>query len=370
MKFIKFLQRALILMFVLLFSFMFLYLYKNEDSSLNDKEYTEIQEIALDDNKTENNPIEEKIIVQEEKVIEKNQESEQKNKKTKKSKVANKFYYNNLNSYAKLIYNSLNANKNNLKSGTTEIKLSNDLAELIEQSGNVEEAFSAAVNAFEFDNPDVFYIDASKLMFYYEKNGFGNYKIYLKHGDQYNNFLLDGFQDETKIINAENEINIIANEILDDANKVGDDYDKVLYVHDWLTSNVKYDQTLSNKNKDSIYGAIKEGEAVCGGYAKAFKYLLDRLNINCIIVQGVGTNELGQENHAWNLVELDGKWYGVDCTWDDPIIVGNLTNYTEKKYYTYFLKGQSVFNSDHKQYENFYGTSIKLNYPKLNLEDY
>ena len=24
-------------------------------------------------------------------------------------------------------------------------------------------------------------------------------------------------------------------------------------------------------------------------------------------------------DHAWNLVELDGKWYHLDATWDDPM---------------------------------------------------
>ena len=52
----------------------------------------------------------------------------------------------------------------------------------------------------------------------------------------------------------------------------------------------------------------------------------------------------------------------------EGISIGN--NYVEKKYYTYFLKGQNVFNKDHKQYEKFYETNIKLTYPELNSEDY
>ena len=97
---------------------------------------------------------------------------------------------------------------------------------------------------------------------------------------------------------------------------------------------------------------------------------MDRLSINNIIVQGIGANEQGQEHHAWNYVQLNGNWYGIDCTWDDPIIIGDLTNYTEKNYYTYFLKGQKVFNNDHKPFETFYGTNLKIYYPELNLENY
>lgn len=48
------------------------------------------------------------------------------------------------------------------------------------------------------------------------------------------------------------------------------------------------------------------------------------MNIPCIIVIGKATNTKGQtENHAWNYVQINEKWYAVDCTWDDPVIVGN-----------------------------------------------
>ncbi|MBR6253443.1 MAG: hypothetical protein IKR04_06385, partial [Clostridia bacterium] len=30
--------------------------------------------------------------------------------------------------------------------------------------------------------------------------------------------------------------------------------------------------------------------------------------------------KVSSENHVWNAVMLDGKWYHLDLTWDDPII--------------------------------------------------
>lgn len=60
------------------------------------------------------------------------------------------------------------------------------------------------------------------------------------------------------------------------------------------------------------YGALMEGQAVCQGYAYAFKMLCDQAQIPCWIVTGYY-----KEPHAWNYVLLNGNYYQVDITWDD-----------------------------------------------------
>lgn len=378
MKFIRFLQSIVTLMFVLLFSVMFIYMHSDENEAKYKKTYVEIEEGTIfeenndvtEKNIVENNIVENTIENEEEKILESEYKPQSSNTTNKQLNITNKFYYSNLDEYSKLIYNGLEANRASLKTGTAEIIISNDFSEAIERSENIEKIFSAAVNAFEFDNPELFYLDSSKLLLYYEKSTFGNYKIYIKQGDEYGNYILSSFKNENGVNNAQSKLNSVVNEIINNANSKPDDYSKILYIHDWLVSNVKYNEELNKENKDNIYGAIVEGEAVCGGYSKAFKYLLDKVNINCIIIQGIGQNSETQENHAWNYVELNGKWYGVDCTWDDPVIVGDVTNYTEKVYYTYFLKGKNEIESDHMQFDTFYGTNIKIKYPELSNENY
>lgn len=44
---------------------------------------------------------------------------------------------------------------------------------------------------------------------------------------------------------------------------------------------------------------------------------MDLLDIECVTVEGTAYN--GTEDHAWNMVRLDGDWYCVDVTWDDPV---------------------------------------------------
>ncbi len=64
------------------------------------------------------------------------------------------------------------------------------------------------------------------------------------------------------------------------------------------------------------YGAFVNHNVVCQGYALAFKVLMDRAGIPCCYVKSDAMN------HAWNMVQLDGNWYHVDVTWDDPSYVG------------------------------------------------
>ena len=279
-----------------------------------------------------------------------------------------KFYYNQLDDYSKLIYKSLEEQKEKLKTGNSIIELPNKLSEIIETS-NVQAIFSIAANAFEYDNPDIFYLDISKLTLYYQKDNHGNYKIYIKHNEEYSNYLIDSFSNKEQVEIAESNINNIVEQIKNEIQGM-DTQNKIRYIHDWLVGNIKYDETLNKTNRSNIYGAFIEKEITCAGYAKAFKYIVDELNIECIIVQGRATSNTGTENHAWNYIQLDNKWYGVDCTWDDPIIIGGNESDKNKIYYTYYLKGKNVFNNSHKPFETFYSTNVEINYPKLEQKDY
>lgn len=89
-------------------------------------------------------------------------------------------------------------------------------------------------------------------------------------------------------------------------------YWKVYAVHYHLVRSCAYDESLGNV-AHTAYGALVCGSAVCQGYSSAFELILKRLGIPCITVVSQ------QMNHDWNMVFVDGYWYHVDLTWDDPI---------------------------------------------------
>ena len=93
--------------------------------------------------------------------------------------------------------------------------------------------------------------------------------------------------------------------------------DKVLFVHDYLVANTEYDKDGYESGKYSrdifnLYGVFGNNLAVCQGYAHAASYLLNRFGVTC----GVASSD--KANHAWNVVKINGKWYHMDVTWDDP----------------------------------------------------
>ncbi|WP_155965432.1 transglutaminase domain-containing protein, partial [Streptococcus ruminantium] len=89
------------------------------------------------------------------------------------------------------------------------------------------------------------------------------------------------------------------------------DVEKVKAAHDWLVDNVDY---VARSGQDqSAYSALVEKKTVCAGYGHGLKLLLDKMNIPSQTLVGPA----GGERHLWNVVELDGKWYHVDATWDD-----------------------------------------------------
>lgn len=98
-------------------------------------------------------------------------------------------------------------------------------------------------------------------------------------------------------------------EVLAQIPEGADDYDKVMTVYTYIIDNTEY---VVSDDDQSIAGTFWKKQAVCAGYAGAVQYLLERLNIPCIYVEGDAVNS--DQGHAWNIVQLNGQYYYVDVT--------------------------------------------------------
>lgn len=125
------------------------------------------------------------------------------------------------------------------------------------------------------------------------------------------------------------------------------DLEKIIALHDWLILNCTYDE--ENYYNDTIpsvdytaYGALVNGIAVCDGYTKAYDLLLREAGITTYRVVGEANGPKGWEGHSWNIVKLNGKYYHIDATWDDPDSMA-----PESVWYNYMLKSDSRMMHDH-----------------------
>ncbi|MDR2078956.1 MAG: hypothetical protein LBP74_04450 [Treponema sp.] len=140
-------------------------------------------------------------------------------------------------------------------------------------------------------------------------------------------------------------------------------FDRVKKAHDWVALNIQYnaESYWSNTIPGQDYlDVLKTGMAVCAGYANVFKAVCDEMGIKTEIVSGYGRgvsfsvfgDEPVRTNHDWNMVEIEGSWYLLDCTWDSGYMNGrkNVRKYTtnylflkpEQMIYTHYPENPEV----------------------------
>ena len=285
----------------------------------------------------------------------------------------NKYYYNQLDNTAKLIYDTIESNLSNMTSGNYEIKLSSQIADVLYEDygeNKLDTSFQSAWDALMLDRVDTFFIDVTKVNLKMRKTTYGKkvtYALSIAPADS-NGYLANGIENKEKVHAILNEIKETRDSIVKSLN--GIDYNKIMHAHDWIINNLQYEQNITNNNVYNLYGALIEKSAVCEGYAEALKYILDEVDIPCVLVSGTATNSEGKtERHEWNYVQLYGKWYAIDSTWDDPVVKG--TGYVSDSIkHRYFLVGSNEMNKNHFTNGQMTESGQKFVYPTIEIEKY
>ena len=288
--------------------------------------------------------------------------------------LSQSFYYNQLNNYGKIIYDGLKENKEQLKTGTYVIDYDTAFNTLLHMEGGEEqlnEAFQSAWNAFSYDDTALFYIDVSKMTLLKETTTLGGletHRISIGPG-QNTSYLKEEFNTEEKVNLAEEYIQGIVDQVIEQTDQ-DNSVLKAEKVHNLLVSIIEYEDASNNTNQFTIYGALHDRKAVCEGYARAFKYLMEQINVLCVLVSGTATNSQGEtETHAWNYIQISNQWYAVDVTWDDPVVVGG-GEVTVDMMYQYFLKGSETFFTNHTEDGVISEGSMEFSFPMLSVTDY
>lgn len=131
------------------------------------------------------------------------------------------------------------------------------------------------------------------------------------------------------------------------------DYEKALWFHDWLINNARYDSSLSYYSSD---GVLLRGTGVCDSYSKALVKLLNATGVDCTYYSS------SEMYHSWNKVNMDGEWYFVDATWDDPVVSGSTAAVSGYENHIYFGLPEELLSFDHTFEPDGQCTAYESNY--------
>lgn len=134
-------------------------------------------------------------------------------------------------------------------------------------------------------------------------------------------------------------------------------YDKVKAIYDYICEHTVYDHENLNDNsyklKYTAYAALINEKAVCQGYALLFYRMALESGADSRLISGLGNGGA----HGWNIVQINGKYYNIDATWDAGV-----------ENYQYFLKCEEHFQG-HVRDGEYASEEFLMSYP-MAQEDY
>lgn len=297
------------------------------------------------------------------------------------------WFYGQLSAQGQKIYNALDSmyNNNIMLDGRGSYDLvannviDNETAKkYIDGDRTLFNDFAAAKDAWDLEHPEAWYVDSSYLSLRTTQDGNNNYHVYIGPGRS-DNYYVRGVNNSDDVIQKTNELNSIVNEIV--SNATGTDAEKIKYVHNRIINTISYrfetECTKGNAGYVRTTYALATHEGVCEAYSRSMQLILQKLGIDCVPVHGIQTS--GEpEAHMWNAVKLNGNWYVVDATWDDPvgvdkngnIIYTNANGVDGGETETYLLVGKDIIGSNWHESGIVSSGNKEFKYPEISEISY
>ncbi len=241
------------------------------------------------------------------------------------------------------------------------------------------QAFGAAVDSFRYDHMEYFYVDWDMLSVNVTKTAGGEFSVEIGAGRS-DSYLLEKNADKIEpMVQAYNEqlAEMATNVRLKiDGLSETTDKEKSKIVHDAVCERVTYSFCESDADFApyirTAYGALVNGYAVCEGYARLYKAVMNEIGMDCELINGYVFAGESFEPHMWNYVRAseadetgsEGVWYAVDTTIDDGYLPGK-GNTEGATGYGYFWKTSDVFELDHMESPLVSSVQYRMPYPKL-----
>lgn len=211
--------------------------------------------------------------------------------------------------------------------------------------------FDKVYEYFLYDHAEIFYLRSADRQYSYA--GFGkdvSYKSYT--------LSFDYTYGRATVERMRGEMGESARGLLAAADGMTGELEKERALHDALVRHCQYDLAAAERVTEdpgstspsfTAYGALVRGSAVCDGYARAMKMLLGSVHIESLYVTGTAKSGGDWERHGWNMAQIDGRWYFLDATFDDPVLMDQkgdvLPSPRKKVSHRYF---NFISRSDHR----------------------
>ncbi len=242
--------------------------------------------------------------------------------------------------YSALLEDTIDEIRENLAAHESEFSVDFKLKEL---PGGDPGQFCLSLMEMAMDHTGVSY-EGDYILCQCTEYGLGNTSELYHDGTNYV-FDIDYYIDFFTTKDQEALVSDKVEEILESLDLDGKtDYEKICAIYEYVCDTTVYDyEALETEDilAHSAYAALCRNTAVCQGYATAIYRLMLEAGIDSRVVIGLGINPTTGEGeaHGWNIVELDGKYYYADSTWD--------SNFDDIEDYQFFLKGLEDFE-DHE----------------------
>ena len=247
------------------------------------------------------------------------------------SEYSTDYFYNQMNSAEKQLYDNLYNAFSSFMTSNVDLSTVN-FTDAVQYNPSLisDERLHIIYYVFYYSNPQFYFI--------------GNGYSYYPGGGMVYPGVDDAFKSSSTRKEYSAAINSLTNSWLAEIRSADTQFERQCIIFRKLSEYITYG---SSEHHQTIAGAFVEEECVCNGYAMATEYLCNAAGIDCIIAVS--------ENHAWNIVKINGVWYEFDVTWIDHTDYGYLD-------YKWLNKSHDTFLANDEDNSHVYNTTTYLGF--------
>ncbi len=227
-----------------------------------------------------------------------------------------------------------------------ELPLSIDISEFTLPADDINDFKEQLGYALQIEHPELFFL-AGYFMVQHNNNiltSISMEDISVKNDNGEIITLHPYSMSKTEIKRRQSIIDAETRKILSYINNDMTPLEKALTVHDYIIANYSYDtrvyidNTLASRRLDTM---VMQKTGVCEGYTRLFGYMMDILEIPWAPVPSE------KHTHIWNKIQLDGNWYHIDLTYDDPLFSdsSSFIPISSIVYHKYFLLSDNAIKN-------------------------